>query len=106
MCCKWRNAQAESVVDICKNDITNSRHFDPVVQGEIPTLNTWLACWDVRAPHWKSFFVTWDASRAFMLATNLMQTKHASMWHHLATRITSHYRNLELLVWHHLCFKV
>ena len=42
----------------CKNEIRKFWHAGNAIKDEIPSLETWLAWWDVRAFHWGSWFVT------------------------------------------------
>ena len=65
--------------DTCKNEIRKFWHAGHAIHGEIPSLETWHAWWNVRAFNWGSWFGTQEESGIFVPMTNLAEAKHASM---------------------------
>ncbi|KAI5071670.1 hypothetical protein GOP47_0013921 [Adiantum capillus-veneris] len=76
----------------CKQAIQNYWTDNHIIEGQLQSLQLWLAWWDARASHWIDQFLTHHKDLGFVPSTNLSESKHASIHAtHGATKYVSLY---------------
>ena len=75
-CRQWKNVESDIATLTCRQTLQQWWRKGHAIEGEISTLETWLAQWKVHATLWSFWFLTQEQNQPSFPTTNLAETKH------------------------------